>query len=73
MIPGLEKGMATQSSILLMNRGDWWATAHGITESGTTEQLTHSISLLNLGWVYYSFSFENQFLFILLTYVIHGD
>ena len=35
LIPGLEKGMATHSSILPMNRGAWWATAHGITKSQT--------------------------------------
>ena len=43
---GLEKGMATHSSLLAwripMDRGAWWATVHGITESDTTEQLTHT-------------------------------
>ena len=40
-IPGwsrpLEKGMATQSSILAwrMDRGSWWTTVHGIEKSGT--------------------------------------
>ena len=33
----LEKGVATHSSILAwripMDRGAWWATAHGVTES----------------------------------------
>ena len=33
----LEKGMATRSSILVwripMDRGDWWATVHEITNS----------------------------------------
>jgi len=33
----LEEGMATHSSILAwtipMDRGGWWATAHGITKS----------------------------------------
>ena len=35
----LEKGMATLSSILawriLMDRGAWWATVHGVTKSWT--------------------------------------
>ena len=26
------------------DRGAWWATAHGVTESDTTEQLSTSIS-----------------------------
>ena len=37
--PGGEEGMATHSSILTwkipMDRGAWWATVHGITNSGT--------------------------------------
>ena len=37
----LEEVMATHSSILAwripMDRRAWWATAHGVTESGTTE------------------------------------
>ena len=35
----LEKGMANHSSILdlenSMDRGAWWASVHGVTESGT--------------------------------------
>ena len=35
----LEEGMAAHSSILawriLMNRGAWWATVHGVTKSRT--------------------------------------
>ena len=42
-IPGLgrslEKGMATHSSILCLenplDRGTWWATVHGVTNSWT--------------------------------------
>ena len=26
----LEKEMATQSSVLAMDRGEWWATVHGV-------------------------------------------
>ena len=32
-----------------MVRGAWWASFHGITESDTTEQLTH-----NEGWLGYN-------------------
>ena len=31
----LEKGMATQSSILAMNRGTWRAAVHGVAKSRT--------------------------------------
>ena len=40
----LKEGMATLSSILawriLMDRGAWQATVHGVTKSGTAEQLS---------------------------------
>ena len=42
----LEKGMATHSSILawriLMGRGAWWATVHGVKEADMTEQPAHT-------------------------------
>ena len=42
----LEKGMATHSNILAWRitwtGGVWWATVHGVTESDTTERLTHT-------------------------------
>ena len=48
LIPGLRRspgegnGNPLQCPCLenLMNTGAWWAAVHGITESGTTEQLT---------------------------------
>ena len=40
----LEEGMAIHSTILActipMDRGAWWGTVHGVTESDTTEQLS---------------------------------
>ena len=42
----LEEGITTHSSILAlripMDRGAWWATVHGITESGMTEATEHT-------------------------------
>ena len=49
----LEEGMATHSSVLawrlLMDRGAWRATAHGVAKSDTTEQLSkaHTVSRLH--------------------------
>ena len=44
----LKKEMATHSNILglenPMGRGVLWATVHGVTESDTTEQLTHTVT-----------------------------
>ena len=39
------KGNPLQCSSLgnPMNTGAWWATVHGVTESDTTEQLTHTL------------------------------
>ena len=40
----LEEAMATHSSILVwripMDRGAWWATVYGVTESDTSDQLS---------------------------------
>ena len=44
--PGEGNGNPLQYSCLenLMDRGAWWATVHGVTESHTTEQLTQTFS-----------------------------
>ena len=43
-IPGLgvspREGNGLENS---MDRRGWWATVHGVVESGTTEQLIHGI------------------------------
>ena len=49
----LEADMTTHSSLLdwriPMDRGAWWATVHGVTESDMMEQLTHTnMELLGL-------------------------
>ena len=51
----LEEGVATHSSVLVwripMDRGAWQATAHGITESDKTEQLStaqHSLHMMTI-------------------------
>ena len=63
----LEEGMATHSSILPwripMDRGTWWTTVHGITESDMTERLSFFLlqgrtearfhTLLSLSKTYY--------------------
>ena len=43
--PGEGKGYPLQYPYLenLMDRGAWWATVHGVTKSGMTEWLTHTI------------------------------
>ena len=44
--PGKGNGHTLQYSCLEnpMDRGDWWATVHGVEELDTTEQLTHTLS-----------------------------
>ena len=39
--PGIENGNPLQYSCLenLVDRGIWWATVHGVTESDTTEHV----------------------------------
>ena len=46
--PGEGHGNPLQYSCLEnpMDRGAWWATVHGVTESDMTEQLTHTILIL---------------------------
>ena len=48
LIPGSERSPGVKNSNLLqysclensIDRGAWWATAHGVSESDTTEQLS---------------------------------
>ena len=35
----LEEGMATHSTVLAIDRGAWWATVHGVTESDITDTM----------------------------------
>ena len=44
--PGERNGNPLQYSCLgnPIDRGAWWATVHGVTESNTTEKLTFSLS-----------------------------
>ena len=43
--PGERNGYPLQYSCLKnsMDRGVWWVTVHGVTESDMTEQLTHCL------------------------------
>ena len=58
----LEEGMATHSSILAwripMDRGAWWATAHGLAKSQTL--LAHSLYSLDVSLLCYTY-FANHF------------
>ena len=58
----LEEGMATHSSILAcripMDRGAWWARAHGLAKSQT--RLAHSLYSLDVSLLFYMY-FVNHF------------
>ena len=56
----LEKEMATQYSCLenSMGRGDWWATAHGVTQLDMTEQLSTHASIFTT--VFYAYVYVNE-------------
>ena len=55
-IPGSERSLGERNGYPLqnfclespMNRGDWWATVHEVTESDMTEQLTLNTSVHQL-------------------------
>ena len=52
----LEEGMATHSSILawriLMDRGAWWATVHGVAQSWTWPKWLSSSSISSILWMW---------------------